>query len=335
MFRLEMGPDDLTASRFAISPLHETVVAVRALAGMGPGADAVLRRWLEPKRALLENLRRTMPVADLLSGLLSASMSTPTFLAPPPRRAHGTLAAQLDDVRATPLPLARADIAGCLADSTQPFSPAVQDSLDQPDIAIRVAHALEAAWNELIRPDWPVIHAILQQDLQHWARRLIGQGWSGMLPHLPMGSLSWCADSNVQTLQGPLPVDEQYRPGGGGIVFGPTLAAEPSLVLEPGWQREIRYPALGRGSLFRHAQPPVRNPLGKLIGQTRSRLLVELGRPATTTQLTRIHQLSLGTVAHHLSALRAAGLVTSIRDGQSVVYHRTPLGDSLVDANLP
>lgn len=334
MFRLEMGPDDLTASRFAISPLHETVAAVRALAGIGPGADAVLRRWLEPKRARLENLSRTMPVADLLSGLLSASMSTPTFLAPPPRRGHGTLAAQLDDVRATPLPLARADIAGCLADSVRPLSAAVRGSLDQPDIAILLADALEAAWNELIRPDWPVIHAVLQQDLQHWARRLIGQGWRGMLPHLPMGSLSWCANSSIQTLEGPLPVDEQYRPGGGGIVFGPTLAAEPSLVLEPGWQREIRYPALGRAALFRRAQPSAGDPLGTLVGQTRSRLLVELGQPATTTQLSRIHHLSLGTVAHHLSAMRGAGLVTSIRDGQSVIYHRTALGDALVDANL-
>lgn len=334
MFRLEIGPDDLTASRFAISPLHETVVAVRALAGIGPGADAVVRRWMDPKRARFENLRRTLPMAGLLIGLLSAGMHTPTFLAPPPRRAHGTLAAQLDDVRATPPPLARADIAACLPGHTQLLSSAALGLLDQPDIAIHLAGALEAAWNELIRPDWPVIQAILQQDLQHRARRLIGQGWAGMLPHLPLGSLSWHADSGVQALQGPLPLDEQYGPGGGGIVFGPTLAAEPSIVLDPGWQREIRYQALGRATLFQPAQPRARNPLGTLIGQTRSRLLAELGQPATTTQLTRTHHLSLGTVAHHLSALRGAGLITSIRDGQTVIYHRTPLGDALVDANV-
>lgn len=334
MFRLEIGPDDLMASRFAISPLHETVVAVRALAGIGPGADALVRRWLDPKRARFENLRRTMPMADLLIGLLCASMYTPTFLAPPPRRAHGTLAAQLDDVRATPPPLARADLAACLPGRTRPLSPAVLRLLDQPDITIHLAGALEATWNELIRPDWPVIQTILQQDLQHWARRLIGRGWPAMLPHLPMGSLSWHADSSVQALQGPLPVDEQHGPGGGGIVFGPTLAAEPSIALDPGWHREIRYPAQGRAILVQSAQPPPNDPLGTLIGQTRSRLLAELGQPATTTQLTRTHHLSLGTVAHHLSALRGAGLITSIRDGQSVIYHRTPLGDALVDANV-
>ena len=334
MFRLEVGPEDLTASRFAISPLHETVVAIRALAGIGPGADALVRRWLDPKRARYENLRRTMPMAGLLIGLLSASMYTPTFLAPPPRRAHGTLAAQLDDVRATPLPVARAEIAACLPRRTRQRSLAVLGALDQPDMAIHLADALEAAWNELVRPDWPLVQAILQQDLQHWAQRLIGQGWPGMLPQLPMGRLSWHTDSSVQALQGPLPLDGRYGPGGGGIVFGPTLAAEPSAALDPGWQREIRYPALGRATLFQPAQPSASDPLGTLIGQTRSRLLAELGQPATTTQLTRTHNLSLGTVAHHLSALRGAGLITSIRDGQSVIYHRTPLGDALVDANL-
>ncbi|HEX9342566.1 MAG TPA: winged helix-turn-helix domain-containing protein [Actinomycetota bacterium] len=340
MFWLEIGPGDLAASRFAISPIHEAVVAVRALAGIESGVDATVRQWLEPKRAQFERLRRNAPMVGVLVELLSASTYTPTFLAPPPSRSRGALESQLEAVRATPLPLARAEIAACLSGSARPLPLPVRAVLAEPDIAIRLADALEAAWNELIRPDWPVIHTILQQDQQHWARRLLSQGWPGVLRHMPMGRLSWRASGSTQTLHGPdIKEDlvvEHCEPGSGGIVFGPTLAAGMSAVLDPGWQREIRYPALGRATLFQPSQrsQPASDPLGKLIGHTRARLLCGLDQPTTTTQLARLHRLSLGTVAHHLSAMRDAGLITCIRDGPSVIYYRTLLGDALVDANL-
>src|SRR5579859_4897652 len=110
MFRLELGPGDLAQSRFTISPLHETVVAVRALSGIGPGADEIVRRWLAPRRGRFARLRRDTPSAGVLIDLLSASMYTPTFLAPPPDPGHRTLTAQLDLVRAKPPALARAEI---------------------------------------------------------------------------------------------------------------------------------------------------------------------------------------------------------------------------------
>jgi DNA-binding transcriptional ArsR family regulator len=40
-------------------------------------------------------------------------------------------------------------------------------------------------------------------------------------------------------------------------------------------------------------------------------------------------EVSPATASHHLTALRDAGLVTSRRDGRSVLYTRTPLGDAL------
>jgi DNA-binding transcriptional ArsR family regulator len=36
------------------------------------------------------------------------------------------------------------------------------------------------------------------------------------------------------------------------------------------------------------------------------------------------------TLSVHLKALRAAGIVTARRDGRSVLYHRTDLGDHLI-----
>ena len=94
------------------------------------------------------------------------------------------------------------------------------------------------------------------------------------------------------------------------------------------------FPSSAAGLL---AEPDTARPtdgaLARLIGRTRAQLLAELERPATTTQLCRCFDLSLGVVGHHLAALRAAALVTRTRFGQSVVYELTPLGSALLEAN--
>ena len=46
--------------------------------------------------------------------------------------------------------------------------------------------------------------------------------------------------------------------------------------------------------------------------------------------LARLLGLSPGGASQHLTALRAAGLVTARREGRSVLYARTALGDGLV-----
>jgi DNA-binding transcriptional ArsR family regulator len=49
-------------------------------------------------------------------------------------------------------------------------------------------------------------------------------------------------------------------------------------------------------------------------------------RAALATRLA----LSKGTVSEHLTALRAAGILTTVRRGHSVQYRRTELGDALM-----
>jgi DNA-binding transcriptional ArsR family regulator len=57
--------------------------------------------------------------------------------------------------------------------------------------------------------------------------------------------------------------------------------------------------------------------------------------PAATTELARRCGLAAGTVSHHLTALRDAGLVAGRRSGRAVLYARTPLGDALAGARDP
>jgi DNA-binding transcriptional ArsR family regulator len=50
----------------------------------------------------------------------------------------------------------------------------------------------------------------------------------------------------------------------------------------------------------------------------------------TTTQLATLLSLTAPTLNAHLQSLQAAGLVSSRRDGRSVLYARTDLGERLL-----
>ncbi|MFD0331981.1 ArsR/SmtB family transcription factor [Streptacidiphilus monticola] len=52
--------------------------------------------------------------------------------------------------------------------------------------------------------------------------------------------------------------------------------------------------------------------------------------PASTTELARRAGLTAAGVSQHLTALRAAGLVSAHRAGRSVLYARTEVGNALL-----
>ena len=63
-------------------------------------------------------------------------------------------------------------------------------------------------------------------------------------------------------------------------------------------------------------------------------MLADLAAPRSTIELAKRLSLSPATASHHLTALRDAGLVTCRREGRSVLYARTPLGDALATQDL-
>jgi DNA-binding transcriptional ArsR family regulator len=75
--------------------------------------------------------------------------------------------------------------------------------------------------------------------------------------------------------------------------------------------------------------------LARVVGRSRADLLSALDAPRSTTDLARHLELSPGAVSQHLSALRAAGLLTAARHGRAVLYMRTPLADRLQSAASP
>ncbi|MET9251580.1 DUF5937 family protein [Nonomuraea sp. NPDC003709] len=320
--RIEVTPQDLVATRFAISPLIETMHAQWVLAGRLEAG--VHGRWAARWRGTYRELERTHPVlraSDAISG--NRRGTNVAFIAPPPTAVDVPFEAELAAMRRTPLEQAHAEIARALAG--RPAAGGVRELLAGPRVVERFADAYEALWTEIVSHDWPRFRAILQRDVAHRAGRLAAYGWAAALEDLspqvhwrPRGQI----EVELTSLHG------LRRLGGKGLLFLPSaFTTAVGAYLEDAWPYAMIYPARGAAAVPAAADAD----LSALIGRSRARILAELAEPATTTQLAALLGQSLGTTGGHLAALRRTGLIAGTRVGRGVLYARTPLGDALVN----
>ena len=66
------------------------------------------------------------------------------------------------------------------------------------------------------------------------------------------------------------------------------------------------------------------------MGRTRAAALTAIAGGCTTSALARRVGISNAGASQHTSVLRRSGLITTVRDGSSVVHDLTPLGRSLL-----
>jgi DNA-binding transcriptional ArsR family regulator len=71
-------------------------------------------------------------------------------------------------------------------------------------------------------------------------------------------------------------------------------------------------------------------PLAELMGRTRAAAFAAIAGGCTTSALARRVGISNAGASQHTSALRKSGLITTVRNGSSVVHDLTPLGRSLL-----
>lgn len=324
--RIEASRADIAASRFAISPLWELTQALRLLRGRWPNRDTTaLRPWLTRTR---DRYQRLADEADLavLDALETRTLGV-DFTAPVPASVATTIEELLAEVRATPLDLAHREIAGIL--SRQPAEPRVEAILTGDNVTAYVSEVLAAAWQALLEPEWPALRAVLERDVVHRAGQLTSRGWAAALDDLHP-RLSWRHDHMELAAEGQPDADLAGR----GLLFVPSVFIWPSLAVtfEPPWPSALCYPARGVAALWEPGAGGQEGALGKLLGTSRAAVLLALDQPASTSQLAAILGQPLGSLGGHLAVLRQAGLVTRARSGRSVLYSRTPAGDTLVAA---
>ena len=335
VLRIAVGNEDLTMSRFALSPLWELTQALRLLAG-GPRRrdETVLRPWLLRARDRYRALARE---TDL--GVIDA-LNPPgwgaDFLAPVPASVHTTIGDLLDQVRSTPADQVQREVAVALG--RQPRAdPRAERILTSDRAAGYVADVLAAAWRELLEPEWRTLRAICERDVVYRAGQLASRGWAAALSDLH-ADLSW-RQGRIELSHLPAGdgAGDDADLGGRGLLFIPSVFSWPrlSLSLDPPWPPALIYPARGVSVLW---ELPGRTGAGtalhRLLGGSRAAILLALEDPASTTQLAATLGQSLGGIGDHLAVLREAGLVARARSGRSVLYRRTPVGDALAAAEL-
>jgi DNA-binding transcriptional ArsR family regulator len=311
MTLIRLGPDALRASRFALSPLAETLsrlIVLRCeLDGGRPSPQAqVLAGWLDGD-----------PFAAGLLRLVSATKFLPDFVAIPPSSMTTRIDDELAQMRAVPDSEARATIAESRRFAWKTNSIAWADT---DGITACAAAVFAHGWQWFVEPDWPRRRAVMERDIRHRAGVLAAHGWRQAIDGI--SKIRWAGpDAILFSTQ----THADLIIGDQGLVLVPHTGTVGQWTCEAPPRFALVYPARGTLEQLHVATEGV----ARLIGEGRARILAALEDPSTPSQLAVLLGVSLGTVSGHLATLRDAGAVVGRRSGRAVYYERTTLGDTL------
>ncbi len=315
MIRYELVGMDLADVRFAVSPLNELVLSLRAW--RDPGRYPLHLRWLRT----VERARAELDAA-LLFALTNDQLWTPDFLTPRPF----SPLTRIEDELAL---IARTDDAVVDRDIRAVHRIKPRALYGPPGrVRTRIIDALTAYWERCFVPYWPRMRALLEGDVTYRGRQIAREGLAAMF-----GGLSPSVRLNGNVVEVHLRTSnvEYARPTVGGLALVPTMwTNHASAPISPDEPASIMYGARGMGTLW-EAQPiPAPDALADLLGATRAGLLMRLDAPTSSTELAVRLGVTTAATNQHLRALRAGGLLVSSRHGRSVLYRRSDLGDRLI-----
>jgi DNA-binding transcriptional ArsR family regulator len=320
MLRIDVDAEDLAHTRFACSALHETMASLRVLAD--PGAHAMQLPWLRDALPRLHGLELA-----LLRSLVPSRGYVPDFVTPPPDSPIPEFDAELQRVMAVGPQQVQAEIS--IAFAGRPPA-VVREAFSDPAAGLRrLATELRAYYGAVIRDWWPAIHAVLEADIVHRARLLADRGARALFAQLHP-AVKWHPGGRL-TVE--IVYDARVSLDGRGLVLMPSVFTWPSLgaTTDPPWQPTLVYPARGIATVWELSTPRTPEALGRVLGRTRARLLATLETPHTGTAIAQALDITAGAVSQHITAMRAAGLVATHRDGRHVICRRTALGEQLLE----
>jgi hypothetical protein len=319
---VDLGVAELAATRFAISPLSETVSGLQHLAS--PDRHPINLRWL--RWASDELVRDPLDLSRTWPLIMTGRASWPAFLVPAPVGAGTTIEDDLAAMRRTSARQVRASLRRVFGDD---LPDDMAELSARPAAGLRaVAAELHAAYDRLIAPHWPRIRAVLDADIAYRARQLASGGAERLFADLHP-DLHWHA--------GRLTLDVAKREravvmGPGGLVLMPVVLGTTYVLIKghTTTQTTVRYPARGVGALWSVGTKPPAGSTVRLLGRVRADLLEALRSPATTTDLARGLGVTPSAVSQHLGVLRESGLVARERSGRNVLYLTTARGTDLL-----
>lgn len=204
----------------------------------------------------------------------------------------------------------------------------------RPGGARKIADALWDYWRAAIEPHWTTMRGVLEDDVAHRARTLSTNGMQTLLTGLH-GEVSW-GDQVMRIGERGFDDRDDETMDGAGMALLPSVFCWPHVVFHVDADRRANlvYPARGIGNLWGASpEEPDKSALGALLGRSRADILLALDVPRTTSDLAILLGQSPAAVSQHLSVLRRSAMATSWRAGRRVLYLRTDLAASVVEAN--
>ncbi|MFD6115376.1 DUF5937 family protein [Streptomyces yangpuensis] len=307
--------EDLFNVTFASEPLPMVELAMALVAWQRTDEAAVFGRWRS--RATQGLPGRVRPVLDLLR----PDGDNPQFVEPYARTLEEGLAAVREaGARLAPEELgrvaARAPGGGSWLRALWGQDREAWDQLDS---------ALRSAYEVLVAPHWPRIRQSFQADVAWRTRLLAGHGIRAALASTHPAA-GWTGTA--------FEVDRdpayEVRLAGRGLMLMPSpfWTGRPLLAGHPSGRPVLLYPAMTPLPLV--GPGPAEGALDALLGRTRAAVLQLLVQQRTTSELARDLDISLPSVSEHTRTLRAAGLITTRRDGKAVLHSATGLGVDLL-----
>ncbi|MET9340421.1 winged helix-turn-helix domain-containing protein [Nonomuraea sp. NPDC003804] len=306
MIQLRLSAAALEATRFAVSPLMETAIALQ-YRWFAPRIS-----WQEPAWARMARAPRTWQRFPLLS--LLWGHRDPADLPLDPVQDGVAVPAITQELKVLLEGLSWS------ASSGSKVARAARDLMTSEDHPLRrrLVDETERFYRLCLAPHWPDIEDWVRADIRRRTATLadegLGRGLRSLHPTVTY------RDQRLRIEH----EDELDIAWDQPIVLVPSTLAHRCFLEfhapENGGLRLV-YPAL-RPDALGNPEPLHRaeQSLGEVLGHTRLMLLRSLVRPRTTTQLAATHHLSPSTVSYHLTRLFKAGLLERFRDGHAVRY---------------
>ncbi|NGN67046.1 winged helix-turn-helix transcriptional regulator [Streptomyces sp. A7024] len=323
MLRVHFTAEDLARVRVAARPdfLWEITNSMQTLQRRdGARVFGEWRRWARPR------------VADsgrLLSHLLPPSGYSPDFLTPT-RGDRGTLQSAVDTLLRTPRPRLRADLARMAAYRELPRWAVSMAGGDSAALR-RLAQAMQAYHHTAIAPYWRRIHAHIDADRIQRLHDLLDGGTDGLLAGLGP-TVSW----RPPVLEAAYPVEHEIQLDGRGLTLVPSFFCwpRPFTLADPGLPPVLVYP-IEHTPDWALPRPGDRSgagdgALGALLGHTRAAVLRAAATGCSTVELARLLDVTHPAVSRHVSVLRDAGLVMTVRRGGRSFHVATQEGQLLL-----
>lgn len=323
MLRIHFSAGDLERTQVAerVDPLWEVVFSRLRLTEVDSGL--MLQPWLR-------DVRRNGDRQVIMSGVRALSVLAPLgpyfpdFLTPPegalglksaleairstPRQRLQDEFRRLEDVRPTPA-------------WTRPLAGGDGEALLELTEAFARYHAA------VIEPYGSVIEEAVETDRVH--RTGVPSGVEGVLRGMwPL--MNW----RPPVLEVQYACDRDLHLNGRGLRLVPSYFCRrtPVALADPGLPPTVVYPVHHDWTWQRQLASGRRQDgaLAALLGTTRSAVLAAIGAGATTTELADRLGASPSSISRHTTVLREAGLLTTERQGVSVLHRRTLLGSALL-----